>query len=294
MAYVIGLDYGTNTVRCLIVDTSSGNEAGTCVFEYPTGQAGIMLDDSDHNLARQNPADYIQGLEVTIKGAIEQALKNDKNFKASKIIGIGIDTTGSTPLPVDKNGTPLAMLDEFKGNLNAQAWLWKDHTSYAEAAQITELAKKDRPEYMAKCGGTYSSEWFFSKVLHCLNVDPKVFEAAYTWVEYCDYIPAVLTGNTGPGDIKRGRCAAGHKAMFNDSWGGYPDKDFLVKLEPKLGRLRDTLSKQTFSVDTAAGDLTVEWADKLGLAKIPEEDIEAMLGNNFAKFVRLEEKLKML
>ena len=119
------------------------------------------------------------------------------------------------------------MLKEFKKNPNAQAWLWKDHTGYAEAAEITELAAKEHPEYLAKCGGTYSSEWFFSKILHCLRVDPKVFDAAYSWVECCDYIPAVLVGDTKPENIKRSRCAAGHKAMFNKQWGGLPAKDFL-------------------------------------------------------------------
>ncbi|MBA7477291.1 Ribulokinase [subsurface metagenome] len=162
---------------------------------------------------------------------------------------------------------PLSMLDNFKDNPNACAWLWKDHTSHAEAAEITELAGKEHPEYLAKCGGTYSSEWFFSKILHCLRVDPGVFDAAYTWVECADYVPAVLTGTTDPKQIKRCRCAAGHKAMFSDSWGGYPAKEFLSKLDPKLGELRRTLSDETYAVDKAAGGLTNEWAGKLGLPK---------------------------
>ena len=210
MKYTIGLDYGTNSVRCLIVDVTNGNELGTAVYEYPTGRAGIILDAADHNLARQNPADYLKGIEAAVKTAIAKAKKADKSFDPAKIIGIGIDTTGSTPMPVDKNGTPLAMLDEFKNNPNACAWLWKDHTGFAEAAQITELAKKEHPKYLAKCGGTYSSEWFFSKILHCLRTDPKVFDAAYTWVEHADWIPAILTGTEHPGRLKRCRCAAGH------------------------------------------------------------------------------------
>jgi L-ribulokinase len=270
MAYAIGLDYGTNSVRSLLVDVSNGKELGTFVHEYETGQAGIILDPTDHNVARQNPADYIKGLEVTTKEAIKQAKSADKNFDPADIIGIGVDTTGSTPLPVDKNGTPLGMLDEFKENPNAHAWLWKDHTGHAEAAEITELAEKLHPEYLAKCGGTYSSEWFFSKILHCLRIDPKVYDAAYTWVEHADWIPAVLTGTDNPGKLKRCRCAAGHKAMFNDTWGGYPAKDFLSKLDPKLGKLRDTLGDKTYAVDTKAGDLTEQWAAKLGIpAGIP-------------------------
>jgi len=265
MAYTIGLDYGTNSVRCVIVDIADGSETGTAVYEYPTGNAGIILDKNDHNLARQNPADYIKGIEVTIKKAIATAKRSDKKFKPEAIIGIGVDTTGSTPLPVDKNGMPLGMLPEFKKNKNAQAWLWKDHTGFAEAAEITELARKEHPEYLAKCGQTYSSEWFFSKILHCLRTDPKVFDAAYSWVECCDYIPAVLTGNERPEAIKRSRCAAGHKAMFNDNWGGLPAKEFLAKLDPKLGELRDRLYDKTYTVETEAGKLTLQWAKKLGL-----------------------------
>ena len=263
----MGLDYGTNSVRCLIVDVTNGNEPGTAVYEYETGQAGIILDPSDHNLARQNPADYIKGAEVTIKEAIRQARKSDSKFDTNKIIGIGVDTTGSTPIPVDKNGTPLNMLDEFKNNPNACAWLWKDHTGHAEAAEITELAKKEHPEYLAKCGGIYSSEWFFSKILHCIRTDKKVADAAYTWVEHADWMPAVLTGTDSPDKLKRCRCAAGHKAMFNDNWGGYPAKEFLAKLDPKLGKLRETLSDETFTVDVEAGKLIDEWAEKTGLPK---------------------------
>ena len=266
MAYAIGLDYGTNSVRCLIVDVSNGNELGSCVYEYKTGEAGIILDSSDHNLARQNPADYLEGTEVSVKEAMREAKKIDKSFDANEIIGIGVDTTGSTPIPVDKDGTPLNTLDEFKDNPNACAWLWKDHTGYAEAAEITELAAKEYPEYLAKCGGTYSSEWFFSKIFHCLRADPKVFDAAYSWVECADYIPGVLTGTGKPDIVKRSRCAAGHKAMFANQWGGLPAKDFLAKLDTKLGDLYDRLYKETYTVEVSAGKLTEEWAQKLGLA----------------------------
>jgi L-ribulokinase len=266
----LGLDYGTNSVRAVLVDVANGDELGTYVWDFETGQAGIIIDPSDHNLARQNPADYLKGAEIVTHKVLSQAKKADKDFDAGQIIGIGIDTTGSTPIPVDKSGTALAMKDEFKNNPNAQAWLWKDHTGHAEAAEITELAEKEHPEYLAKCGGTYSSEWFFSKILHCLRADPKVFDAAHTWVEHADYMPALLTGTTHPDKLKRCRCAAGHKAMFNDDWGGYPAKDFLAKLDPKLGQLRDALTEKTFAIDQKAGDLTEEWANKLGLkAQIP-------------------------
>jgi len=265
MNYTIGLDYGTNSVRCLIVEVTSGAEVGTAVHEYETGQAGIIIDPADHNLARQNPADYLKGIEVTVKAALAKAKKADKNFDAKNVIGIGIDTTGSTPIPVSQTGKPLSMLSQFKNNPNACAWLWKDHTGYAEAAEITELARKDHPEYLAKCGGVYSSEWFFSKILHCLRTDRKVFDAAYSWVECCDYIPAELTGTQDLKRIKRSRCAAGHKAMFNSQWGGLPAKDCLAKLAPELGALRDRLYEETYTVESPAGELTRKWAQKLGL-----------------------------
>jgi L-ribulokinase len=270
MSYTIGLDYGTNSVRCVIVDTADGRELGTSVYEYQSGEAGILLDPADHNLARQNPADYLKGAEVTIAGAIAQARQAEPAFDPKDIVGIGVDTTGSTPLPVDRAGTPLAMLDAFKANANAHAWLWKDHTGHAEAAEITELARRDRPQFLAKCGGTYSSEWFFSKILHCLRADPEVFDAAYTWVEHADWLPAVLTGTDHPEQLRRCRCAAGHKAMFNDTWGGYPDEEFLADLDPKLVPLRKTLSNHTHAVDQPAGKLTSAWAGRLGLpAGIP-------------------------
>ena len=270
MSYAIGLDYGTNSVRCLVVDVNNGNELGTSVYEYESGQAGILLDPSDHNVARQNPADYLKGLEQTIIEAMAQAKQADSSFDPSGVIGIGVDTTGSTPIPVDAQGTPLAMKPEFKDNLNAYVWLWKDHTGYAEAAEITKIAQANYPQYLAKCGGVYSSEWFFSKIWHCLKVDSAVFDAAYTWIEHADWITGVLTGTDHPDKLKRCRCAAGHKAFYNAEWGGYPEKEFLAMLDPKLAALRDTLPDQTFDVSSAAGDLSDQWAAKLGLkAGIP-------------------------
>ncbi len=264
-AYSLGLDFGTNSVRALIVNVANGEEIGTAVVNYPSGEAGILLDPKDPHLARQNPADYIETMVKVVSQALNRAKRTRKNFSPEQIIGIGVDTTGSTPFPADHNGLPLAFHDEFKKNLNAQAWLWKDHTAFAEAQEITELAAKDHPEYLARCGGVYSSEWFFSKILHCRRIDPEVFEAAYTWVEIADFIPAILTGTLNPNKIKRSRCAAGHKAMFSQDWGGLPAKDFLSKLDPALGELRDRLYDRTFTSDQAAGQLTKSWAKKLGL-----------------------------
>ena len=263
--YALGLDFGTNSVRALIVDVADGKEVATSIYEYETGKDGIILDPADPHLARQHPQDYLKGLKVSVRTAMDKAKKTDGDFDADKVIGIGIDTTGSTPLPVDRQGTPLCFDERFRDNPNALAWLWKDHTSTEESARITALAAEEHPEYLAKCGGTYSSEWFFSKIFHCLRTDPEVFAAAYSWVECCDYIPAVLTGTSQPEMIKRSRCAAGHKAMFNKEWGGLPAADFLVKLDPGLGELRGRLYDESYTSDTNAGTLTGEWAEKLGL-----------------------------
>jgi L-ribulokinase len=261
----LGLDFGTNSVRALLVDVADGTELATAIHDYETGKEGIILDPADPNLARQNPADYIRGTEGVVRSVLAEAKKSDRAFDPALIIGIGVDTTGSTPLPVDSTGTPLSFQKKFKKNPNAQAWLWKDHTSYAEAAMITELAAKEHPEYLAKCGGTYSSEWFFSKIFHCLRVDPEVFEAASSWVECSDLIPGLLTGVTDPRVMKRSRCAAGHKAMFNDAWGGLPAEDFLARLHPKLGRLRRRLYEKSYASDKIAGRLTPQWARRTGL-----------------------------
>jgi L-ribulokinase len=262
--YTIGLDYGTNSVRALIVDTADGREVATSVWGYEHGEAGVILS-RDPNLARQHPADYIKGTEATIRRALAEAKKKVRGFKPEQVVGIGVDTTGSTPLPVDERGEPLAFKKQFAKNPAAMAWLWKDHTGVAEAAEITELAKKIRPQYLAKCGGTYSSEWFFSKILHCLRTAPEVFDAAASWMELADYIPAALTGTLAPANFTAGICAAGHKAMYSESWGGYPDTEFLSQLSPKLGALRGRLCAKARDVSTIAGELTRDWSARTGL-----------------------------
>ena len=263
--YTIGLDYGTNSVRALIVNVANGAEVAAAVWGYSHGTAGVILS-RDPNLARQHPADYLKGVEVTIKQALATAKKNVKGFNAAQVIGIGVDTTGSTPLPVDANGQPLVFQKKFANNHAAMAWLWKDHTGIAEAAEITALARKLRPQYLAKCGGMYSSEWFFSKILKCLRAAPEVFNAAHSWIELSDFVPAALTDTLHPDKIIAGICAAGHKAMYSASWGGYPDKQFLSKLDSKLGALRDRLPKRVLAVDSAVGTLTAEWAKRTGLS----------------------------
>lgn len=266
-AYTIGLDFGTNSVRALVVDTADGRELGTAVFNYTHGDMGVVVDPSDPNLARQHPADYILGVKQTVA----EALRRAGDGVAERVVGIGVDTTGSTPIPVDAAGEALALQSDFVGNPNAMAWLWKDHTSTREAAEITEAAKAARPEYLAKCGGVYSSEWFWAKLLKCARVDPAVFGAAASWVELADWVPAVLTGTTSPDQLKRGVCAAGHKAMFNPAWGGYPDADFLARFdEGALVKVRESLPAEALNVSQSVGSLTESWAERLGLpAGIP-------------------------
>ncbi len=267
--YTIGLDYGTNSVRALIVNVANGAEIAAAVWTYAHGTQGVILA-RDPNLARQHPADYVAGAEITIKQALAAAKKSVKGFSAGQVIGIGVDTTGSTPLPVDANGQPLVFNKKFAKNPAAMAWLWKDHTGVAEAAEITALAKKIRPQYLAKCGGTYSSEWFFSKILNCLRTEPSVFDAAHSWIELSDFVPAELTGTLAPDKFIAGVCAAGHKAMWNANWNGYPDAEFLSQLDPKLGELRSHLPARVHSIDRAVGGLTEAWAKKTGLkAGIP-------------------------
>jgi L-ribulokinase len=264
MAFTIGIDYGTNSVRALVVRCADGKELGSSVVNYPSGEQGILLDRRDHNLARQHPGDYVVGLEQSVKGAL-RAAKKVKGFDPKRVIGLGVDSTGSSPIPVDAKNVPLALHKKWAKNLEAQCWLWKDHTSWREAAKITETAARTHPQYIAKCGNTYSSEWFWAKIWHCLNVAPKVFDAAYSWVELADWVPSLLAGVDDPTAIKRGVCMAGHKALYAEDWGGLPEKEFLRSLDPKLADLRDRLYQRAHDATEPAGPLSPEWAKRLGL-----------------------------
>ena len=260
----IGIDFGTNSVRALVVDTRDGRELGSAVVDYPSGKHGILLDPRDHHLARQHPGDYLSGLERVVHQALARA-EADPAFSAQAVVGLGVDTTGSSPLPVDEHNVPLALHPRWKDTLAAQCWLWKDHTGHREAARITALAAEHRPQFIAKCGHTYSSEWFWSKLWRCLSVAPEVFDAAFSWVEFADFIPAVLCGVTDPRAIVRGICCAGHKALYSDDWGGLPDQEFLALLDPKLAALRGRLYTKAHDATVPAGKLCPDWAAKLGL-----------------------------
>ncbi len=261
MKYTIGLDYGSDSVRSLIVNVETGEEVASAVFNYPRWKKQ-MYCDAAKNRFRQHPKDYLEGLEYTIVEALKQA----PSGVAENVVGISVDTTGSTPIAVDEKGTPLSLTPGFEENPNAMFVLWKDHTAVKEAEEINQLAKNWKIDFTKFEGGIYSSEWFWAKLLHVIREDAGVFRAAYSWVEHCDWIPAILTGNTNPKTLKRSRCAAGHKAMWHEAFNGLPAEDFLIKLDPLLSGLRDRLYKETYTCDISAGKLTPEWAEKLGLS----------------------------
>lgn len=258
--YVIGIDYGSDSARAVIVDTADGNEVAQSAMNYPRWGKGLYCDPVT-NQYRQHPLDYIDVLEFIVKDAIAKSPAGT----AEKIVGVSFDTTGSTPVIIGKDGSPLALTPGFEENPNAMFVLWKDHTAVREAAEINELAKRWETDFTKYEGGIYSSEWIWSKVLHILRKDEQVRAAAYGWLEHCDWMAALLTGTTAPADIIRSRCAAGHKAMWHPDWDGLPSEDFLTALDPLLSGMRARLFSETHTSDKAVGTLTPEWAERLGL-----------------------------
>ena len=257
----IGIDYGTDSVRALLVDAQDGRELASSVFEYPRWKKGLYCDPSA-NKFRQHPLDYIEGLEYTVSELLETY-----KDKVEQIKSISIDTTGSTPIAVDKSGVPLSLLPEFSNDPDAMFILWKDHTSVYEADKINETCRSWKIDYSKYSGGTYSSEWFWAKISHVISNNTRIEQAAFSWMEHCDWMPALLTGNTDPLKLKRSRCAAGHKAMWNKEWGGLPSDDFLAVVNPKMRGLRNRLYQETYTSDIPAGTISPVWAKRLGLSK---------------------------
>jgi L-ribulokinase len=260
--YVIGIDYGTDSVRSVVVDTANGEIVGTSVYDYPRWKKGLFCDPSI-NQFRQHPLDYIEGLEISVK----QALKGLDQKVIKNVAGITLDTTGSTPVAVDKEGIPLSLKPGFENDPDAMFILWKDHTAVKEAAGINELAKTwGGVDFTRFEGGVYSSEWFWAKILHVIRNNERVRKNAWSWVEHCDWIPALLCGDTDPLRIKRSRCAAGHKAMWHEDFNGLPEEKFLVKLDPLLAGIKKRLFSETYTCDVEVGNLSEEWAGRLGLS----------------------------
>lgn len=260
-SFVIGIDYGTDSVRSVVVDAANGNEISSAVFYYPRWRDGLFCNPSK-NQFRQHPLDYVEGLEQTITKCLRDAGESvRKNIK-----GISIDTTGSTPIAVNKAGTPLSLTPGFEGNPNAMFVLWKDHTASKEAVEINGHAKKFDVNYLKYVGGIYSSEWFWAKILHVLREDEAVRNAAYSWVEHCDWVPFLLTGGSDVSQLKRGVCSAGHKALWAKEFDGLPPDSFFASLDPLLKGITQRLYEETFSSAQAAGRLSKEWSQRLGLS----------------------------
>lgn len=260
VSYALGLDYGSDSVRALLVDTATGEEVATHTVNYPRWSKGLYCNPAKDQF-RQHPLDYLESLEQVVQAVLQAAPAG----AAGNVKGISFDTTGSTPIALDENGLALALQPEFAENPNAMFVLWKDHTAIAEAKEFTQAANQGEVNYLSYEGGIYSSEWYWAKVLHALREDAQVAEAAYTWVEHCDWMPAVITGTTDPKQLRMGRCAAGHKMMWHESWDGYPPNSFFTSVDPLLDGLRDKLPANTYTADKAVGTLCSEWAAKLGL-----------------------------
>ena len=259
-SYVIGVDYGTDSVRSILVNAQSGVEVASAVFYYPRWKAQLYCN-AGANQFRQHPLDYIEGLEETIKRCLLQAGPQ----AAANVKAISVDTTGSTPIAVDERGTPLALLPQFSENPNAMFVLWKDHTATKEAAQINSHAQSFDVNYLKYVGGIYSSEWFWAKLLHILREDEEVRKATYSWVEHCDWIPFLLTGGNNAAELRRSICAAGHKSLWAHEWNGLPPNDFFASLDPLLDGFTHRLFDTVYTSAQAAGKISSEWAKRLGL-----------------------------
>lgn len=258
--YVIGLDYGTDSARAVIIDAITGHEVASAVKYYPRWSKEKYCNPSKDQY-RQHPQDYVDVMEFIIKESMVKAGPG----VAENVVGMSFDTTGSTPVFVNEEGIPLSMLPEFSENPNAMFVLWKDHTAVKEAGEINELARKWAVDYTSFEGGIYSSEWVWAKVLHVLREDEKVRKAAFSWIEHCDWMPALITGKQKPTEVIRSRCSAGHKAMWLEEWEGLPTEEFLTALDPLLAGYRKRLFRQTYTSDVKVGNLTPEWANRLGL-----------------------------
>lgn len=259
--YCLGIDFGTDSVRCLLINALDGFEVAASVYDYPRWKEGLYCNAGDARF-RQHPMDYIQSLEAVVKDVLD---KVDPAIR-SQICSLSMDTTGSSPAPVDRNGTPLALLPAFKDDPDAMFYLWKDHTAISEAIEINSFVDREKLPYLNYVGGYYSPEWFWSKLLHLLRKESKVAKACYSWVEHADWMPFLLTGGRDVHQLKRGICAAGHKALWSAKWNGFPPDSFWRGIDPLLSGFADRISKDVYTSDQPAGTLSEQWATRLGLS----------------------------
>ena len=259
--FVIGVDFGTDSVRSIIVNANNGREIASSIFNYPRWKDGLYCNAGEQQF-RQHPLDYMEGLEETIKRCLMQA----GSTVAANIKAVSVDTTGSTPVAVDEAGVPLALLPVFESNPNAMFVLWKDHTAVKEAGEINEHSKKFDIDYLQFVGGIYSSEWFWAKLLHVLRTDKEVAKACYSWVEHCDWITFLLTGGRHITEMKRSVCSAGHKALWAEEFNGLPPDSFFSSLDSLLKGFTQRLFSKTYTSDKVAGYLSNQWAQRLGLS----------------------------
>ncbi len=256
---VIGVDFGSDSVRALVVDAETGETKGTGVSAYPRWKSG-KYQHPERSIYRQHPLDYLESFETCVREAVAGLTEEER----AKIVGIGVDTTGSTPVPVNREGVPLSLLPEYEENENAMFFLWKDHSAFQESEEVDKAFTTGAINY-DRFQGKYSAEWYWAKILHAVREEPSLRENAYMWVEHCDWMVGILTGNTAPETMFHSACAAGHKAYWHSAWNGLPARDLLVSLDPYLGLVRDRYGKAPQPAAVFAGTITKEWAEKLGL-----------------------------
>ena len=256
-----GIDFGSDSVRVLLCEAYSGKQLASGSSNYTRWSEGKFCDP-EKNKYRQHALDYLEGLVA----AFEEAKSEILHLSNVEIVGIAIDTTGSTPAPVNEDGIPLCLLPEFTNNPNAMFHLWKDHTAVHEAKLINEIFSGGSVDY-TKYQGVYSSEWFWAKILHTTQVDPTIHAAAYMWIEHCDWIAGVLADNIHPDTIKKSACAAGHKALWNSEFNGLPARNVLQEIDPYLGLIYDRYRSNVVPAGTPMGTISEHWATELGVSQ---------------------------
>ncbi len=259
---VIGMDFGTDSVRGILVNSATGTVLATAVSYFKRWKQGLYCNPAKDQY-RQHPLDYVESIDYVFA----ELLKDLSPERIKNIKAIGTNTTGSTPVAVDENCRPLALSQGLEENPNAMFILWKDHTAIKEADEINELARRWTIDYTRFSGGIYSSEWFWSKILHVNRVDAEVAQKAFTWVEQSDWIPTYLAGTKKASEIKRNRCAAGHKAMWNESHGGLPSSEFLCSLDSSFYHLVNRFYTETYTSDEKFGTIANDFVERYGFDK---------------------------